>query len=105
MILSILIGFGSSIVTEVITWINKKITGTAFQGQGAFLFSFSIAIVLAFLKVIVLPLVPASFVQNFLLEVSLVFAASQVFFQWVIKLFSLNVDAPQAPGTINATNN
>lgn len=104
MILSILIGFGTSIVVEIIAKINKEMTGTPFQGQGAFLFAFAIAVVLAFLKVIVLPLIPASFVQNFMLEVGLVFASQQVFFQWVIKLFSLNVGAPQLPGTVNISN-
>jgi hypothetical protein len=91
MISSILIGFGASIVTEIITWINKKATGTVFSGQGAFIIALIVAVILAIIKVLIFPLIPTAVVQQFTLQAGLVFSASQVFFYWIIKMFNLTV--------------
>lgn len=80
-----------SIVTEFITWINKKVTGTVFQGQGAFLLALIVGVVAAVIKVMVLPYIPGTLIQSVTAQFSLIFAASQVFFYWIIKTFGLNV--------------
>ena len=48
--LTLLLGICSSLAAEVVTWINKKLTGTVLSGDGAFLLAFFLAFVGASIK-------------------------------------------------------
>jgi|GEM_PF-1596900 len=94
MLTTILLGIAASLVAELVTWINKKLTGTVIQGQGAFLFSFLIALIIATGEVLI---------RHFNVDVSglvtivmSIFGVAQVWFYIVAKNLGLTVQ-PSVP--------
>lgn len=96
MLSTVLLGIASSIASEVITWINKKLSGTVLVGDGAWLLSAAVAIILATAKVLMSG-IPTDWV-SFTTECAMIWATSQVFFIWIVQQF--NVDVPSAGGKI-----
>ena len=82
-----LLGIGVSLFSELVTWLNKKLTGTVIQGDAAFIIVLVLSIVVAVVKTVVLPLLPSSYMVSMGLLFAEVFASSQIFF----KLFSSKV--------------
>lgn len=99
MLTTILIGFASSIVAEVITWINAKLSGTVLKGDGAFLFAAFISLIAAIVEVFI---VPTATWHQFVSQFSLVWASSQAFFLLVVQLFGLDVK-PNTEPQVNQT--
>lgn len=91
MLLTILIGIGASVVTELITWINKLLSGTVLKGDGAFMLAALVAFVGATVKIYLIPTVGF---QEFLASFASIWAVSQVIFLGFIQLFDLDVQSP-----------
>jgi hypothetical protein len=95
MLTTISLGVLSSLVAEVITWINKKLSGTVLKGDGAFLLAAFVALIGGAFQVwhAGIPLTNldalwVSFVQ--------IWAVSQVFFLGVVQMFGLDVQPTTA---------
>lgn len=86
--ITILVGIASSIIAELVTWLNKQLTGTVLHGDGAFILATVIAIVAAMIKTYLLPVVT---VQEFIAQCVVVWGASQLFFLGVVQMFDLDV--------------
>jgi hypothetical protein len=86
---TVLLGFGSSIATEIITWLNKKLSGTALRGDGAYLLAVIVSFAAAIFETFVAH--TATF-GAFLSQFSLVWASSQVFFLIVIQYLGLDIE-------------
>ena len=85
---SILVGFGVSIFTEIVTYINKGITGSVFSGKGAWLLAAGLAL---FAGIIDYFLKGNNGFQIFLSQTAIVYASSETFFNTIITTFNLNV--------------
>lgn len=96
MLTTILIGFLVSIATEVITWLNAKLSGTVLSGDGAFILAAFVALIAAGVQTYIFPL--ASW-QAFAAQFSVVWASSQVFFITIIQALNLTVKTPASTTT------
>ena len=95
--ITILLGIISSTVAEVVTALNKKLTGTVLQGDAAFIIAFGISAVGAFIKEIMLPGFTWSDFTHYSTLVSdfaQVFAVSQIYFIFITKKLGLDVQDP-----------
>lgn len=90
---TVFLGLVSTIATEVLTWVNKKLSGTVLVGKGAWLLSAIIAILIASVKVLHSGL-PTNW-QVFSTECATIWALSQIYFTFVIQY--LNLDVPSTP--------
>jgi branched-subunit amino acid transport protein len=91
MLTTILLGIVASLVAEFVTWLNKKLSGTVIQGQGAFLFSLVIAFAIAVIEVLI-----RHFnidVSGFLALATSIFGVAQVWFYLIAKNLGLTVQA------------
>ena len=97
MITTILFGVLSSLITELITVLNKELKGTLLEGRGAFVLSFGIALVGATVKVFVINGTPLPHDISSLKDLYPAFAAiwtiSQVYFMAITKYFNLDTQA------------
>jgi len=68
-------GIGSSLLTEAITWVNKKLSNTLLRGRGSFIVIFVISFVAAWIH-------QGNFSnwKDLYLQASQIFAVSQVWF-------------------------
>lgn len=90
--LSILVfGLASSIVSEVIVWLNKKFSGTVLTGDASWLLAAVVAIIAATVQVLWSGL-PTNWVQ-FTTECATIWTVSQVFFVWIVQQFNLDVQS------------
>ncbi len=77
-----LLGIAASILTEAISWVNKKIQGTPFKGDGAQI----VILIISFIGAIVRVLISGYQVIDFptlLALFSQVYAVSQVYFLFI----------------------
>lgn len=95
----VLLGIVTSTVAEVVTALNKKLTGTLLQGDAAFLIAFGLAFVGAIIKEIAMPGFNLGMLTNWAALTQTfgeVFAVSQVYFMFVVQKLNLDVQAPTA---------
>ena len=90
---TILIGIGSSIIAEVVAWLNKKFSGTFLDGKGAFVFTFAVSVSGALISMAIKH--ETIDWKNLSATFSQIFAYSQIFFQFVIKNFNLDIKKTQ----------
>lgn len=95
MITSLILGVVSSTIAEIITWVNKKLSGTLLKGDGAFILAFGSAFIFSVVKEVMLPgFSLAGVFQNWHMLAATfgeVYAASQVYFYWILQKFSIQV--------------
>jgi hypothetical protein len=82
-------GFGSSLLTEAVSWLNMKLTGTPMNGLGAYLLSGAVAFCLGSLQVLSSGIPSVSSLHDIAEVTGAVWIASQLFFHLIIK----NVDS------------
>ncbi len=104
MLTTLTIGVLASIASEVITWINKKLTGTVLQGDGAFLLAAGVALVGAALKVYSSG-VPLTDVATLWASFTQVWAVSTVFFMAIVQTLGLDVKPTQQSSAPSAEEN
>lgn len=83
-----LLGIATSIVTEVVTWLNAKFNGTLLQGKAAFIVTLVVSLIGGAFKVGFSHITDWS---SLLTAFSQVFAVSQVYFALVAKTLGLEV--------------
>lgn len=89
MLTTLSIGVLSSIVAELITWINKKLSGTVLNGKGAFILAFIVAVVGAIVKIFFID--HAASWSNFWEEVPKIWTIAQLFFVAIVEGLKLDV--------------
>lgn len=92
----VLLGIAASIATEIVTWINARLTNTVLKGDGAFLLAFVIALILATWHFIV---TGGSFV-DFGTSVATIWASSTAFFYIVVQGLGLDITGLPPAGTV-----
>jgi hypothetical protein len=98
MMTSILLGIISSTVAEVVTWINKRLSGTVLKGNGAFLLAFVTAFCGAAIKEVTAPGFSLATLHdwNTLSQTfGQIFTVSQLYFTFVVKKLNLDVTGPK----------
>ena len=90
MLTTLSLGVLASVAAEVITWINKKLTGTVLQGDGAFLLAAGVALVGGVFKVYTSG-TPVTDLGSLWTSFAQVWAVSQVFFLVVVQTFGFDV--------------
>jgi len=93
--ITILLGIASSILTEVITWVGKKLTGTLLEGKAAELVAVTLALVAGMYSAIV------QFAQSTDTTISFVqigqyalmaFGASQIWFKTIARFLNIKTE-------------
>lgn len=85
-----LVAIGSSVLTELITWINKKLDGTPLKGNGAFLVVFFLSIFGAAIKMFYFDHVAFS-LSTLVAQAGEIFSVSQLYFTFIASKFGLTV--------------
>lgn len=94
MLTTILLGIGSSIASEIVTWLNKKLQGTVLKGDGAFILTFAIALAGALIKQMTTPGFELSDIKDYAAlsqTFGEIFTVSQVYFVFVAKKLGIEV--------------
>jgi hypothetical protein len=105
MIVAILIGIITSTIAEVVTALNKRLTGTVLQGQAAFLIALVLALIGGAVKVFFIDGTPLPTTYDYASLKALfpafaeVWTVAQVYFMFVTKTLSLDVQAPPTKQT------
>ena len=86
-----LLGVASTVATEVVTWLNKILSGTVLKGLGAFILSLVVSVAIASGQVILAGPGVMTWAQ-FIADLAQIWAVSQVVFVLVIQ--KLNLDLP-----------
>lgn len=86
-----LLGIASSIVTELVTWLNKVTTGTVLQGKGAFIVSLFLAFVGAAFRIGFTQSLSFGDWHAWATIGSQIWAVSQVYFVLIAQTFGLEV--------------
>ena len=100
--ITILLGIISSTVAEIVTALNKKLSGTVLQGDAAFLIAFCIAIIGALVKEVTAPGFTIPQLTDWTTlssDFAQIFAISQVYFVFVTKKLGLDVPTPDTSAT------
>ncbi len=79
---TILLGIGSSLFTEAVTWLNKKLRNTVFKGNGAYILSILISIVLASISTVWEGNIQS--VKDFVSSFGMIWATSQIFYNFIL---------------------
>jgi hypothetical protein len=89
-----LLGILSSVVTELVTWLNRKLSGSVLKGEGALLLSILAAFGagIAHTYVTGIPLHEAWNVTSLIAVSTEAFGYSQLYFQTIAKWLDLKVD-------------
>ncbi len=92
MLETLVLGVAASFVSEAITWVNARLSGTVLKGDGAWIVAGVVALVASLFKVFYLDgaSVPHDLPTLFT-DLGLIWAVSQVFFVWVVSRFNLDV--------------
>lgn len=92
MFIAIGLGILSSIATEIITWLNKSLSGTVLQGDGAFIVATIVSFAIATITVVSVPGFHLSTNwQGLVGFFSVVFTSAQIWFVLVAKKLGLDV--------------
>lgn len=97
MVTIILLGILTSVISEAVTALNKKLQGTVLQGNAAFLITFVIAFLGAFIKEVTAPgFTWSQFGDYNAIATTLgeVFTISQLYFVLIVKKLGLDVQDP-----------
>lgn len=78
-------GAGSSLLTEAVSFFNKKLTGTPFQGTGALILSAAVAFLMGAVQVYMTGLPKPQSIADIISITGAIWAASQVFFHLILK--------------------
>ena len=97
MLTTLTIGVFASIAAELITWVNKKLSGTVLQGDGAFLLAATVALVGGAIKVYSTG-VPLTDINALWASFTQVWAISTAFFLIVVQ--TLGLDVQPAPSQL-----
>ena len=89
--LTLILGLATTIVAELVTWLNKKLSGTVLTGDAAWLLAAGAAIIAAAVKVFISG-VPTSWTA-FGTDCATIWTISQVFFIWIVQKFNLDVQS------------
>ncbi len=90
------LGVLSSIVAELVTWLNAKLSGTVLKGKAAFLFALIVALLGGAFQVWHNG-IPLNDWGALYTSFSQIWAVSQVFFIFIVQQFGLDVgSAPSA---------
>lgn len=81
------LGFVSSLVTELLTWLNKKLSGTVLSGDAAWILSALVAIGIATFKILHSG-APTSW-ATFSTQCATIWSLSQVYFMAVVQWFAV----------------
>lgn len=90
--ITILTGILLTHVSEAVTWLNKKFTGTVLEGLGAFTVALVISFAAATFEVVRNDGFQVSNWDELLVTFSTIFSASQIWFMYVVKKFHLDVE-------------
>lgn len=86
-----LLGIASSILTEVVTWVNKKLSTTPLKNDGSFIVVACISIILAVVKLFFVQ--HLAFNWNDLVGTSsAIFAAAEIYFVFIASKLGLTVN-------------
>lgn len=94
-----LIGIVSSVLADVIAWVNAKLANTSLSGNGAFIVSLVAALIGGLVKVFYMDHMPFPSLSDFAswdkvyVAFSQVWVVSQVYFTFVAQKFNLRVQA------------
>lgn len=86
------LGILSSVVSEFVTWLNSKLSGTVLKGDGAFFLASGIALIGGTFKVWHAG-VPLTDFGALWVSFTQIWAVSQVFFMVVVQTFHLDVNS------------
>lgn len=109
MITAIILGIVSSTVAEIVTALNKKLTGTVLQGEAAFLIALLFALVGGAVKVFYIDGNPLPTTYDYASLKMLwpafaqVWTVAQIYFLYVTKKLNLDVPTPPQKQTFNTT--
>ena len=102
MFTNIVLGIVVSLASEAITYINKKLTSTLLAGKAAFIVAGGVAFIGGAFKVLLLPQIPANYIQAVTSNATQIFAVSQVWFVLIYQALGLDVGPenanPSLPG-------
>lgn len=90
--ITILTGIALTHVSELVTWLNKKFTGTVLEGLGAFTVAMVISLAAATFEVVRTDGFHFSNWDELVVTFSTIFSASQIWFMFVVKKFHLDVE-------------
>ena len=100
-------GILSSVFAEVVTAINKKLSGTVLKGDAAFLIVLALSFVGAFIKMALAPgfmWISLTDYSTFGQTFGTIFAASQVYFYFIVQKLNLDVSStPTLPAPATTT--
>jgi hypothetical protein len=94
MLTTALLGIASSIATELVKWLNSKLTWKPLAGKAALLLSIALALVAGFVRIVIID-VPLTYIWNVETFIALsvtAFGWSQLYFRTLAKWFGLTVD-------------
>ncbi len=94
---TLILGIGSSLASELVTWLNKKLSGSFLQGYGAWIISALIAFLFSFIKVVVTTSSTGGFLASIGPNFIQIFGMSQIYFNTIAKMFNLKVAPDIAP--------
>lgn len=84
----ILLGIGSSLLTEAIAWVNQKLSTTPLAGKGAFIVSLAMALAISSVKLSVAHQLDLTHLVD---SVTKIWAASQVWFYLIATQVGIEV--------------
>jgi hypothetical protein len=93
MLTTLTLGLASSIVAELINWLNLKLTNTIFRGRGAFILAAVVALVGGAIKTWSNGFGLTNF-HAFSISFAEIWTVSQGFFVFVVETFHLDVQPP-----------
>ena len=91
MLSTLIFGLASSLVAELIVWLNQKLSGTVLKGDAAWLLAAAVAIIAATVKVVAGG-VPTNW-SMFATECATIWTVSHVFFVAIVQQFNLDVQS------------
>ena len=102
MLTTILIGIVTSVYTELVKYVDKKLVGTFFDGLGAFLFTLFIATIAALVKVLVIDQYPGAegLLHQLWTTLAQVWFVAQLYFHAIAKTFNLRVSPSSSTSPI-----
>lgn len=93
MLTTLVLGLATTLIAELITWLNKELSNTVLKGDAAWLLAAIVAVLAACIKVFWFGGgVPADW-PTFLADLATIWSISQVFFLWVVQRFNIDVSS------------
>lgn len=93
---TIIFGILVSVAAEVVTWLNKVLTGTVLAGKGSFILAFAVAVTGATVKVVWFDGGAVITWATLWATITQIWVVSQVFFMFVVEWLKLDVKPDNA---------